>query len=164
MNVQYHVDQHVMKMPIETTQMLSTVLRERFQINAPTEGPERIYRSAYITHPCTRWTGASYDNFMWMWFFGVALCHEFRHRYGKRHATRQVLTTISDMIPNMRWHGNFTMTERPKCVAPEFKQYDVITAYRLQYVTKKTRLFEWTNRPVPPFVIDQSWREELVQL
>jgi hypothetical protein len=164
MNVQYHVNQHVMKMPIETTQMLSTVLRERFQMDVPEEGTGKIYRSAYVTHPCTRWTGASLENFVWMWFFGVALCDEFKYRYGKEHATRQVLSTIRKIMPHeTQWHGSYLMTDRPKCVAPEFKEFDVITAYRLQYVTKKTRLFNWTNREVPPFVQDQSWKEELVR-
>jgi hypothetical protein len=162
MNAQYHVDRHVMKMPIETTQMLSTVLRERFNVDAPTDGPGKIYRSAYITHPCTRWVGETYDNFVWTWFFGTALCDEFLHRYGKVHACRQVLSTISNIMPSPdTWPGDPAMTPRPKCVAPEFKHLDVITAYRMQYITKKARLHSWTNRPVPNFVQDQSWTEEV---
>lgn len=162
-NVQYHVDRHVMKMPIETTQMLSTVLRERFNVVAPTEGPDRIYKSVYTTHPCTRWVGENYDNFIWTWLFGTALCDEYTHRYGKVHACRQVLDTILDLTP--RWVASDApiMSYRPKCVRAEFKQYDTVTAYRLQYITTKARLHSWTNRPVPDFVQDQSWAKEITQ-
>lgn len=163
-SVSYHVDRHVMKMPIETTQMLSTVLRERFNVVAPTEGTGKIYKSVYVTHPCTRWVGETHNNFIWTWLFGVALCDEYTHRYGKVHACRQVLDTIFDLTPKAdSWTYN-GITYRPKCVRAEFKQFDTVTAYRLQYITTKARLHSWTNREVPDFVQDQSWAKEVLNV
>ncbi len=165
MNAQYHVDRHVVKMPIETTQMLSTVLRERFNIVAPTDGPGRVYKSVYITHPCTRWVGETYDNFMWTWFFGVALCDEYQYRYGKVHGCRQVLSTIADLQPSAdSWPEGRELTYRPKCVAPEYKRFDHVIAYRLQYIHKKTRLFAWTKRPVPHWIKNLDWIKEVLNV
>lgn len=161
MNAQYHVDQHVVKMPIEVAQMLSTNLRERFNVVAPFEGPNRIYKSVYVTHPCTEWVGETYDNFVWTWHYGVSLCAEYTHRYGKVHATRQVLSNILDLQPSGDSWPYSGLTYRPKCVRAEFKGYDTVTAYRLQYITTKQRLHKWTNRNTPDFVQDQSWTKEV---
>ena len=162
MNTSYHVDQHVRKMAIETAQMLCTNLRVKFRVEAPFEGPERLHRPAYINHPCTEWVGETFDNFAWTWLFGVDLCNEFSYRWNKPHGVRDVYTNILALQPDPDKFGPIHgMTERPKCVAPEFKQFDHITAYRLQYLAKKRRLFEWTARPVPHWIEDTSWVKEL---
>jgi hypothetical protein len=157
-----HVDKHVVKMPVETAQMLSTTLRE-MGVNAPDEGTDKLYQVSYAWHPCTKWVGRSYENFRWTCKFGLALCHEYTHRYGRFHAAEQVFSTIIklvDSVPISAW-PEIGITERPKCVAPEFKQYDPVTAYRLQYLAKKTRLFHWTNRPMPKWIEDTSWTKEV---
>jgi len=154
-SIEYHVDQHVVKMPIEMAQMLSTNLREQFEIEAP-------YKSVYINHPCTRWVGASFQNFMWTLLFGMELCTEYKYRFGKTHAVSYVLEQILDLMPSSdAWGPTFGPIEHPKCVAPQFKQFDVVTAYRLQYLYRKSRLFKWTNRPVPEWIQDTSWTKEV---
>ena len=35
----------------------------------------------HMRHPCTIWTNDSYDNYVWHWRLGVALCHEYTKRY-----------------------------------------------------------------------------------
>jgi hypothetical protein len=44
---EYHADRHVIKMPVESAQMCSTVARERCGIDVG-------YKSVFINHPCTR--------------------------------------------------------------------------------------------------------------
>ena len=163
MNASYHVDQHVRKMAIETAQMLCTNLRVRFGVEAPFDGPERLHRPAYINHPCTEWVGETFDNFVWTWMFGTALCDEFLYRFGKEHGVREVYSTVlsHQQMYQENWGNVSGMTDRPKCVAPEFKRFDTMTAYRLQYLAKKRRLFEWTARPVPHWIEDTSWVKEL---
>jgi len=48
-------DQHVVKMPTETAQMLSTVARAH--------GFDVGYKTTHPNHPCTRWIGESLENF-----------------------------------------------------------------------------------------------------
>ena len=61
-------DQHVVKMPVETAQMLSTVCRLR--------GIPLGYKPTHIHHPCTKWVGMSKENFLWALNHGLGLCRE----------------------------------------------------------------------------------------
>jgi len=143
----YHVDRHVIKMPIESAQMLSTVLRERC-------GIDYGYKSAYVNHPCTQWAGESFENWSWLWKLGVELCYEYTHRYGREHKTYGVLLGMMEHTePVMKILGkNVGMTSHYKAVSDRFKKYDPITAYRLYYYFVKTRLHDWTKREVPEFI------------
>ena len=53
----YHHDKHVVKMPIELGQMLSTACR--------LSGVPAGYKVAYQNHPCTLWVRASLSNWLW---------------------------------------------------------------------------------------------------
>ena len=55
---QWHVDKHVVKMPLETAQMLCTARHELG------EKPESIpYKVAHKNHPCTIWCRNSSENY-----------------------------------------------------------------------------------------------------
>lgn len=149
---EYHADRHIVKMPIETTQMLCTNLRERFGIEVP-------YKSVYINHPCTVWVGESHANFEWMWDFGMTLCQEYSYRYNKLHKCQLVLESLVDIIPDSSSWTTQDFTPRPLCVAPEFKRFGPVVAYRLQYLYRKQRMFKWTGRLVPYWIADTRWTE-----
>ena len=70
---QYHADQHVVKMILESAQMLCTVLNKN-GIRAP-------YRSTHSNHPCTLWAGASLENWRWLRDLALALNQEYRYRF-----------------------------------------------------------------------------------
>ena len=53
----YHCDKHVVKMILETAQMLSTAYRRNFGDN------DDLYKTAYPKHPMTIWVGDSGANF-----------------------------------------------------------------------------------------------------
>ena len=55
LSAQMQCDKHVVKMILETAQMLSTSARAR--------GHDVGYKSAYPNHPMTLWVGQSPDNF-----------------------------------------------------------------------------------------------------
>ena len=57
LSAQMQCDKHVVKMILETAQMLSTSARAR--------GHDVVYKSAYPKHPMTLWVGQSPDNFAW---------------------------------------------------------------------------------------------------
>lgn len=54
----YHCDAHVVKMILETTQMLSTAHWMR-----GTRGP---YRPTHANHPCSVWVRESTANYKWL--------------------------------------------------------------------------------------------------
>lgn len=66
-------DKHVVKMPLETAQMLCSV-SWRFGVPAP-------YKQAYAKHPCTLWAGETLANWAWLVEHGIALCAEYERRY-----------------------------------------------------------------------------------
>ena len=74
-------DRHVVKMALESAQILSTV----------TGGP---YKPTHARHPATLWAGASRVNAVWLLAHGIALCDEYTRRFGKVHACAPVLTGI----------------------------------------------------------------------
>lgn len=141
--VEYHVDKHVVKMPIECAQILSTVARERCGIDIG-------YKSVFINHACTKWAGSSFANFKWLFNFGVKLCFEYNYRYGRDHATLGTLWDIRQHIdPIKEVLSDNPFQEPPKCVSPEFKHLPTVEAYRQYYINVKQRLFKWTNREIP---------------
>ena len=80
-------DKHVVKMVLETTQMLSTA--------AIRNGRRAIYQSAYPNHPMTKWVGNTKDNYMWAYEHAVALSKEYTARYGKFHACHKIICLLS---------------------------------------------------------------------
>jgi hypothetical protein len=52
-------DQHVVKMTLESAQMLSTVINEL--------GGEGPYKSTHVNHPCSVWARQSLGNFLWLY-------------------------------------------------------------------------------------------------
>ena len=75
-------DKHIVKMILESNQMLSTVARKH-GYNAP-------YRSTHGNHPCTLWAGESNANWYWLIRHSRALCEEYTARYGRTHKSQAV--------------------------------------------------------------------------
>jgi len=70
---EYHCDQHVIKMILESVQILCTVLYKK-GISSP-------YRPTHQKHPCVLWVEHSYDNFIWLKNLAVTLNQEYRYRF-----------------------------------------------------------------------------------
>ena len=149
--VELHCDKHVVKMPLETTQMLCTV-HYRYGGDAP-------YKPVHAKHPCTLWAGNFYLNYRWLWDFGIALCQEYTHRYNKVHACEAVLNKIKyppKDIPDSQDHSLYTHNELsapPQCMPNEYKDpQDTVNAYRQYYQHTKADFCRWTKRPTPYFM------------
>ena len=143
----WHVDRHVVKMPLETAQMLCTARHELG------EAPERIpYRKAYVNHPCTIWARESYANYKWLCNMGIELCKEYNYRYGKVHKCQAV---IEDCIKNTPVHNVFEyleLTEYAQAMDEEYKLSDPVLAYRKYYKLGKAHLHDWKYRDVPEWI------------
>ena len=126
-------DKHVVKMVLETTQMLSTAARR--------QGHDVGYQSAYPKHPMTIWVGDTRDNFCWTLQHAIELSKEYTVRYSKLHASQKVIDNIHEYYPNISFDN---ITEPPQCMPDEFKCDDYVRAYRNYYIHK---IGEWKHPP-----------------
>ncbi|MGF1688023.1 pyrimidine dimer DNA glycosylase/endonuclease V [Photobacterium japonica] len=138
---QAHCDQHVVKMILESVQLLCTALNKK--------GFETPYKSTHPKHPCVLWVEASYDNFLWLRDLALALNDEYKYRYNKQgdHKSIAVLAEIADCrFPS---HG---LTPFAQAMPDEYKvDGDPITAYRRFYLGDKSAFAKWTKRSPPPW-------------
>ena len=126
-------DKHVVKMVLETTQMLSTAARR--------QGHDVGYQSAYPKHPMTIWVGDTRDNFCWTLQHAIELSKEYTVRYSKLHASQKVIDNIHEYYPNISFDN---ITEPPQCMPDEFKCDDYVDAYNKYY---KAKLASWKHPP-----------------
>ena len=133
---QMHNDKHVVKMILETAQMLSTV----------SGGP---YRPTHKNHPCTVWARQTKGNYDWLVQLGFALCHEYGIRYNKQHKCQSVIERLQyppESIPD----GD--RTPFAQAMPDDCKADDAITAYRTYYKQHKAHIAKWTNREAPQWI------------
>ena len=143
--VRYHCDQHVVKMPLETVQILCTALHRH--------GMSAAYRPTHARHPSVLWAGDSAAHFRWLRRFGKALCREYSFRYGRRHRSEGVLDGLprDPPIPDVGWR------DPPQAMPEKYRRDDAVAAYRAYYRGDKS-IFPgkgpatWRGRRVPAFM------------
>ena len=137
---QMQCDKHVVKMVLETAQMLSTAARAK--------GHDAGYKSAYPKHPMTLWVNQSADNFRWAWLHGMSLAKEYTNRYDRIHKSQAIL----EQLENYATGDENDITKPPQCMPDQYKTDDYVIAYRNYYVGDKKRFAKYTNRDVPDFM------------
>ena len=160
-------DKHVVKMPTESGQMLSTVhrlldgeLQTRPSVSGKRmvkywrlndEREDVLYKAVHMYHPCTVWTMESDANYRWHWQHLYALCKEYTFRYGKTHAVETKLLSVLQKTPKNIPQGplspfKLAMQSNPECMFPS----DPVKSYRLFYKTKRDRFsMTWKERTTP---------------
>ena len=86
---QMHCDKHVVKMILETAQMLSTA--HRVLDGDEYADSKGLYKMTHRNHPCSIWVRSSDNNYKWMWDFYDNLLKEYTFRYDKHHASERML-------------------------------------------------------------------------
>lgn len=127
-------DRHVVKMTLETAQILCTAARAHLGQRAP-------YRPTHAAHPCVVWAAARRANWDWLVRHGLALANEYERRFGRVHRSRAVIARMARRgpPPSRRRRQPFAQ------VMPEpFRGADAVTAYRRYYVGEKARFARWT--------------------
>jgi hypothetical protein len=137
----YHTDRHIVKMPLETAQMLCTA--------SFISGEKRTYKPCFVNHPCNVWARESLDNYYWLAELGIYLCEEYKYRYGREHACLSVIQECYDNVPNILSIG---LTKHKLAMPDDCKNEDSIIAYHKYYNSHKTHLFSWKGRQVPYFI------------
>jgi hypothetical protein len=157
------VDKHVVKMILETAQLLSTahrVLDGVESIDTSTGRKKKVYKlnddrdlilysATHINHPSAIWVRQTHENSRWLQAMLVALCGEYSYRYGKIHKSeRDGLVDQLAQLPNLIPFGTFT--EPTPAMPDEVKiAGDSIKSYRNYYINNKTHLASWKKRSTP---------------
>ena len=88
-------DKHIVKMPLETCQMLSIIYSDWYygvgKLYKSDGVPYRTSHGAFRNHPCTQWAAANQYNLSWLIVHGIALCNEYTARYDKVHTCFDVI-------------------------------------------------------------------------
>ena len=136
---QYHCDQHVSKMILESAQIMCTALNKM--------GFTTPYKSTHNKHPCVLWVEESYSNFVWLAQLATELNAEFKYRYekDKDHASLYVIREIEHLT-----FSDNGLTEFAQAVPEKFKfRGNAVRAYRSFYRGEKAKFARWTKRPIP---------------
>ena len=123
-------DDHIRKMQIESAQMLCTTFWHY--------GHWAPYKKAHYNHPSTKWTRQSIHHVDWLLNHGFEICSEFKKRYGKTHATENVLEWVR--VNKHLLDGKIPTIEfipPPQCMPEEYKLPDTIEAYKKFYIEDK---------------------------
>jgi len=133
-------DKHIVKMPTEYVQILSTVCRE--------SGLPIGYKSTHVNHPCVKWAGESVDNYLFLYALAGAIGREYSFRYtGKIHKSIIMLYQHLPVMP--AFLPDILQTPFPLCMPDKYKLDDPVESYRAYYRSEKKAFAAWTNRPVP---------------
>lgn len=162
---QLQCDTHIVKMPTESAQMLSVAQRILDGTKTITKNKsgrkcvqwlfndcrdDIFYKTVHYNHPCTVWSTLTSENYLWHYRHFIALCDEYKYRYGREHLADTKLRVALSNLPKNIPIGGLTpqplaMNTNPECMFP-----DVVQSYRAFYQTKQSRFsMSWSKRPVP---------------
>lgn len=146
----YHCDKHVVKMILETAQLLCSA---HHVTDSKLEIP---YKLAHKNHPCSIWVRESLSNYFYLCELGLELCKEYTYRYGKRHKSQDV---IEWCVTNLVKICDKGITEPPKAMPDEYKTKDVIQSYRNYYIGAKKEFAYWKKRDIPTWFSEKDCLE-----
>lgn len=138
---QYHCDKHVVKMILETAQLLCGVHHVTDQVT-----DQVPYKLSHKNHPCAIWARESLTNYLYLCELGLELCKEYTYRYEKRHKSQDVIEWCVANKPNIPDKG---FTEPAKAMPDEYKVKSVVESYRNYYVGAKSDIAIWKKREKP---------------
>ena len=163
---QQMVDKHVVKMILETAQLLSTAHRlldgieyvgqtatgrkaRRWSLDHDRE--TILYQATHINHPSAVWCRQSKANYHWLHQHFCALLKEYTYRYGKQHKCQHMAFFLG-LFPKNIPDGEFTPVT--PAMAPEYIiSNDSVINYRNYYKSGKTHLHKWTKRQPPEWLV-----------
>jgi hypothetical protein len=161
------VDRHVVKMILETAQLLSTAHRvidgeeyvgqsqsgrkaKRWRLSGNADNI--MYAATHINHPSAVWVRENSANYDWLYNHLLALGREYTYRYGRTHLTIDKLKDILKDTPE-NIEQSKVMTTMPSCMDKQYiVDLDPIVNYRNYYNYGKTDLLRWSNRPPPKWI------------
>lgn len=151
-------DKRLVKMVLETAQLLSTTIHELSNDITPLRAP---YKITHRNHPCAVWARESENNYTWLVNLFGELSNEYTYRFGRQHKCLEHIFTFASIIDYL----DFPLREfsiPPNCT-PFKEDSDTQNAYRrymqeVKWVDGKARFTrrpppEWSQKAHIPFVI-----------
>ena len=149
---QMHCDKHVPKMCVEAAQMMASALRRwgATDEDMPLTKAGKPYKGGYAHHPCTVWAGDSWGNLDWLGSHALALCIEYKNRFGKEHACWQPIVHMNSLVLTPRFFDDTDMKLTPfaQAMPDEHRNPCAVTAYRSYYHSKTFAKWE-KGMPAP---------------
>ena len=131
-------DKHVVKMILESAQMLCSVFPNG---DAP-------YRRAFYNHPCTKWARESAENYEWLLDHAYAMCQEYTRRYGKVHKSLDAISWCGSNYHKLNIPRK-GLTKFAQAMPEQYKNSCGVTAYRSYYNGEKAYFAKWSKRETP---------------
>ena len=138
---EYHCDKHVVKMILETAQLLN---------NARVAcGLTKFMETAHVKHPCSLWVSEGGWNYTWLATLGHSLLSEYSYRYGKIHKLTDFLESCYFDIPSKIMQKSDFKTPFRLCMPDDCKVDSALESYRNYYRTYKRHIAKWSFREEP---------------
>lgn len=160
-----HCDKHVVKMILESAQLLSTAHRvldgkqwidsssgrkiKRWKLDDDFR-ESALYKATHINHPSAVWVRESKQHYDYLFDLFFHLCREYTYRYGKIHKCDSMFSALLQYPKNLADNG---FTEPPQAM-PEYCRIpgDSVQAYRNYYIKEKTSMLKYTKREAPMWI------------
>lgn len=146
----YHCDKHVVKMIVESAQLLCSA----FYFNSDIVPP---YKLTHANHPCAKWVREAKGNFDWTLQLFESLLKEYTLRYNKTHKCSTVLNWIKEHYMELRF-TNKDLMPFVLAMPDKYKSDSVVKSYRDYYMRDKVGFAKWnyTNKPFWYKSLDKS--------
>lgn len=137
---EYHCDKHVVKMILESAQLLSTA----HSIHGTPVSPS-LYKPTHINHPCSKWVRESESNYKWLYRLFEFLLTEYTARYNKYHACERLRPFLSHTYTMELIDPSFSINIG-ECTTPalampdEYKTDNCVESYRNYYKSKEKKM------------------------
>jgi len=164
---QYHCDKHVVKMILESAQLLSSahrVLDGKMVIETSPSNRKKknwikywklndsretsLYKVSHLNHPSAVWARSNIDHYRWLYDLFYQLIGEYKYRYdGKYHKCETMLMPLLDAPANIDIEAPWV--DPPQCMPDECKTTDTVEAYHNYYRMHKRNMANWKIRGTP---------------
>ena len=142
---QYHCDKHVVKMILESAQILCSALAQ--------QGFVVPYGITHAYHPCVKWAMAARENRAWLIRLAKALNHEYMWRYRKSIPHKSMgAVKIAEACEQKR-SAYSNKTAFVQAMPEKYKiSGNPVKAYRNYYLGEKMHFAKWTRRGIPYWI------------
>ena len=139
---QYHCDKHVVKMILESAQLLSSVHHYY-----DSEFKDQCYKLTHKNHPCAVWARENIYNYKWLYDLFIELGLEYTRRYNRTHKSIIDRADVLLYLPVDMPGG--IMQPPPLCMPDQYKINtgnpfeDAVASYRQYYMGEKAYFAKW---------------------
>lgn len=159
----YMCDKHIVKMILESCQLLSTAHRilDGTKIEVITSKnrkytkyvmnddilENKLYKSTMVNHPCAIWCRQTSINYKWLATHTEQLLVEYSSRYNKTHASSDLSYWLYYHFPKNIIQGH--LTPFALAMPDKYKCPDSVLSYRNYYINEKVKFAKWKSGNIP---------------